>query len=247
MQVIVIIPSRLNSTRLPRKVLLPINGKPLIQRVFENAKSASLVDEVYIATDSEEVKNTVESFGGKCIMTGSEGIFSGSDRVAKAAKQVDHDIVVNVQGDEPFMTGKMIDEVLRPMLEEKDLQVCTLCRKIIKEDEFDDPGVVKVVRDINGNGLYFSRHKIPYPRNTENYQLYEHLGIYAFKKDFLQQFIAWEPTPLEISESLEMLRIIEHTIRLRVIETSEDTTHYLSVDTKEDLAKANEYWDIVHK
>nr|MDO8113036.1 3-deoxy-manno-octulosonate cytidylyltransferase [Candidatus Sigynarchaeota archaeon] len=239
---IAIIPARIGSTRLPRKVLLPIGGKPMIQLIYENSKSARLLDAVCIATDSEEVKKAVDAFGGNCIMTPTEGIFSGSDRVAYAVKNFEHDIIVNVQGDEPFMTGKMIDEALRPMIDDKDLKVCTMCREIVRKEEFDDPGVVKCVRDIDGNGLYFSRAKIPYPRNTANIKYYEHLGIYVFRKDFLQQFVKWEPTPLEKTESLEMLRIIEHGVKLRVVSTSEDTTYYMSVDTADDLKKANEYF-----
>ncbi|MFX0098180.1 MAG: 3-deoxy-manno-octulosonate cytidylyltransferase [Candidatus Hodarchaeota archaeon] len=240
-----IIPARLESTRLPRKVLLPIGEKTLIQHVHDNACDAKLVDEVYIATDSEEVKTAVESFGGKVIMTPSEGIFSGSDRVAHAARTLSDDveIVANMQGDEPFSTGTMIDEMLQPLVDDASLKFSTLCREITKEEEFDDPGFVKAVRDKHGNGLYFSRQRIPYPRNTENYKLYEHLGLYGFRREALQMFVSWEPTPLEITESLEMLRIIEHGEKLRVVETKEDTSFYLSVDTKEDLEKANRYYE----
>ncbi len=242
-KVIAIVPARLDSTRLPRKVLLPIGDKPLIQHVHDNAKRASLIDEVYIATDSEEVRDAVAGFGGKSIMTPSEGIFSGSDRVAHAARAVPHDIIVNIQGDEPFMTGRMVDEVVRPMITDSSLNACTLCRRIMKEEEFDDPGVVKCVRDINNNGLYFSRHRIPYPRSPgPDYKLHEHLGIYAFSRDFLQEFVSWKPTPLEITESLEMLRIIEHGVKLKVIETAEDTSRYLSVDTRDDLERASRYY-----
>lgn len=240
-----IIPARLDSSRLPRKVLLPIGEKALIQHVYENACTAKLVDDVYVATDSEEVKEAVESFGGKVIMTPSEGIYSGSDRVAHAARNLDEniEIVANVQGDEPFSTGTMVDEFLQPLIDDPSLKFSTLCREITKEEEFDDPGVVKAVRDKDGNGLYFSRSRIPYPRNTEGYKLYEHLGLYGFRLEALQAFVGWGPTPLEITESLEMLRIIERGETLRVIETKEDTSFYLSVDTKEDLEKANRYYE----
>ncbi|HME52510.1 MAG TPA: 3-deoxy-manno-octulosonate cytidylyltransferase [Candidatus Lokiarchaeia archaeon] len=242
--VITIIPARIGSTRLPRKVLLPVGGKPMIQLIYENASSASLIDAVFVATDSDEVREAVESFNGNCVMTPSEGIFSGSDRVAHAAKTIDHDIVVNVQGDEPFMTGKMIDEAVRPVIDDENLVVSTLCREITRPEEFDETGVVKVVHDLDGNGMYFSRSRIPYPRNPNNVKYYEHLGIYVFRKEFLQQFVAWEPTPLERTESLEMLRMLEHGIKLKVPVTKEDTTYYMSVDTAEDLERANEYYQL---
>ncbi|NMC05905.1 MAG: 3-deoxy-manno-octulosonate cytidylyltransferase, partial [Candidatus Lokiarchaeota archaeon] len=221
-KVIAIIPARIGSTRLPRKVLLHVGGKPMIQVIYENALGAKLVDEVYVATDSEEVKQAVEAFNGKAIMTPVEGIHSGSDRVAHAARLIPHDIAVNIQGDEPFMTGRMIDEAVKPVLENKDLVVSTLCREITRPEEFDEPGVVKVVHDLDGNGLYFSRARIPYPRNPQGIKYYEHLGIYVFRKDFLQQFVTWEPSNLEKVESLEMLRIIEHGIKLKVPITRED-------------------------
>lgn len=239
---IAIIPARLDSTRLPRKVLLPIEDKSLVQHVHDNIASATLVDEVYVATDSGEVRDAVLAFGGKVLMTPSAGIASGSDRVAHAARQVPHDIVVNVQADEPFMSGKMVDEVVRPMLADAGIEACTLCRRITKEEEFDDPGVVKCVRDARGFGLYFSRHRIPYPRNPgPDYVLHEHLGVYGFRTAFLQQFVQWDPAPLELTESLEMLRIIEHGVPLKVVETIEDTSYYLSVDTMEDLQRAAAY------
>lgn len=243
-KVIAIIPARIGSTRLPRKVLLPIGGKPMIQVIYENALGAKLVDEVYVATDSEDVKRAVEAFNGKAIMTPVEGIHSGSDRVAFAAKTISHDIVVNVQGDEPFMTGRMIDEAVKPVKGNKNLVVSSLCREIMRPEEFDEPGVVKVVHDLEGNGMYFSRARIPFPRNPKGIKYYEHLGIYVFRKDFLQQFVKWEPSTLEKVESLEMLRIIEHGVKLNVPVTREDTTHYLSVDTQEDIDRANEYHTI---
>ncbi|MEX2681597.1 MAG: 3-deoxy-manno-octulosonate cytidylyltransferase [Candidatus Sigynarchaeota archaeon] len=243
-KIIAIIPARIGSTRLPRKVLLPIGGKPMIQVIYENALGAKHVDEVYVATDSEEVKRAVEAFNGKVKMTPAEGIHSGSDRVAFAARGIQHDIVVNIQGDEPFMTGRMIDEAIEPLLKDENLPVSTLCREITRPEEFDEPGVVKVVRDLEGNGMYFSRARIPYPRNTEGIKYFEHLGIYVFRKDFLQEFVTWKPTALEKVESLEMLRIIEHGVKLKVPVTREDTFYYLSVDTAEDLARANEYMKI---
>jgi 3-deoxy-manno-octulosonate cytidylyltransferase (CMP-KDO synthetase) len=216
----------------------------MIQVIYENAIGAKLVNEVYVATDSEEIKQVVESFGGKALMTPVEGIQSGSDRVAYAAKTIPHDIAVNIQGDEPFMTSRMIDEAVKPVIGNKDLVVSTLCREITRPEEFDETGVVKVVHDLDGNGMYFSRSRIPYPRNPKGMKYYEHLGIYVFRKDFLQQFVKWEPTPLEKAESLEMLRMIEHGVKLKVPITREDTSHYLSVDTQEDLDKANKNYSI---
>lgn len=244
-KVVAVIPARLESTRLPRKVLLPIGGIPLIQYIHNNIMKADLVEDIYVATDSEEIKEVVDSFGGKVIITPSEGIYSGSDRIAHALPSLPHDIIVNVQGDEPFMTGPMIDETIKPMLDEPSLKACTLCRQITRREEFDDPGFVKCVWDVNGYGLYFSRQRIPYPRKKEGYKIYEHLGIYAFRREFLQTFVEWGPTPLEMTEGLEMLRIIEHGEKLKVIQTKEDTTYYLSVDTKADLEKANKYHEIL--
>ncbi|MHA1370923.1 MAG: 3-deoxy-manno-octulosonate cytidylyltransferase, partial [Promethearchaeota archaeon] len=239
MRTVAIIPARLESTRLPRKVLLNIGDKPLLQYVIENVSRASLVDDLFVATDSDEIMVFVRTLGYEPIRTPSEGIFSGSDRVAKAAAGLEHEIVVNVQADEPFLTGPMIDETIRPILNDPEMPACTLCRRVTREEEFDDPGVVKVVRDIHGNGLYFSRARIPYPRCLIDYRIYEHLGIYAFHREFLFQFASWGPSPLERTEGLEMLRIIEHGVKLYVEVTQEDTMYYLSIDTKEDLKTAN--------
>ena len=233
MKVVGVIPSRYGSTRLEGKPLMDICGKPMIQYVYELAKKVECIQHVIVATDDLRIVAAVEQFGGQARMT-SMNHKSGTDRVAEVARKESADIVVNIQGDEPLLDPRMIDEAVKPLLEDQTIMVSTLCRRIENEDAMQNQNVVKTVFDQDGNALYFSRSLIPYPRNHDGHQVYEHIGIYVFRHEFLMRFVKWPQTPLEITESLEQLRIIENGIKLKVV-TTQYEFNGLSVDTQEDL------------
>jgi len=238
MFVLGIIAARFGSSRLEGKPLKDICGKPMIQHVYERVKLSKLLNEVIVATDDERIVEAVRNFGGKAQMTSIDHK-NGTDRIAEVARNIEADIVVNIQGDEPLIDPRMIDEAIQPMLDDKDLKTCTLCRPILSEEDIHNPHVVKTVFDLHGNALLFSRAPIPYPRNKEVYKTYEHIGVYVYKKDFLMQYVKMPQTPLEITESLEQLRILENGIRMKVVEV---TVPYegLSVDTQADLDRVRE-------
>lgn len=237
-QAIGVIPARYGSTRLEGKPLKDICGKPMIQWVYEAAQRAQLLQAVYVATDDGRIAAAVEQFGGNVRMT-SAGHKTGTDRVAEAAANIDTDIVVNIQGDEPLINPAMIDEVIQPFVEEPELPISTMCVPILEEEGLHNPNVVKVVFDQRGYALYFSRSLIPYPRKTDNFQAYEHLGIYAYRKDFLLTYVGMPQSRLEINESLEQLRVLEAGYRLKVVATAQPYDG-MSVDTQEDLEKVRE-------
>jgi 3-deoxy-manno-octulosonate cytidylyltransferase (CMP-KDO synthetase) len=238
-KVVGIIPARYGSTRLPGKALKPILGKPMIQRVYERALLASGLSSVCVATDDERIARLVESFGGRAVMTSPDHP-TGTDRLAEATRAMDAEIVVNIQGDQPFLDPVMIDEALQPLLDDPALPMATLMHPVHRPEDLQDPAVVKVVVDLAGNALYFSRSLIPYPRQAVPHTVYEHVGLYVYRRDFLQKLAQLPPTPLEKIESLEQLRVLEHGFRLRVIETQcrDHTFSGFSVDTEEDLVRA---------
>ena len=238
MKIIGIIPARYKSTRLEGKPLADIDGKPMIQHVYERASKSKKLDDLLVATDDQRIIDAVNKFGGKAVLT-SEKHPSGSDRVAEVAKKLDADIVVNVQGDEPFINPEMIDEVVEPF-ENKSLLMATLMHEVLDESDFENPNVVKVVVDREGFALYFSRSLIPYPRNRIDFHVYEHIGLYSYRKDFLLKLTKLPPTPLERIESLEQLRALENGYKIKVILTRKEYIP-LSIDTEEDLKKAREY------
>jgi 3-deoxy-manno-octulosonate cytidylyltransferase (CMP-KDO synthetase) len=227
-----IIPARLAATRLPSKPLLDIAGKPMIQWVYERASEAGSLDEVVVATPDEEIRRCVESFGGKAVMT-SPAHRSGTDRIAEAAEEIEADIIVNIQGDEPLLDPAAIDPLVGMMRDYPDIPMGSLMCPLAEQEE-DDPAVVKVVTDREGFALYFSRARIPYPRDPEAASPKKHVGIYAYRRDFLLEFAEMAPTPLERSESLEQLRALENGCRIRMVETSFSP---VSVDTPEDLER----------
>ena len=233
------IPARYGSTRLPGKALKRILGKPMIERVYERCVEADALDVVCVATDDERIARVVEGFGGRAIMTSADHA-SGTDRLAEAAESIEADIVVNIQGDQPFVDPVMIDEAVGPLLEDGSLEMSTLMHSIFKDEDLQDPGVVKVVVDRAGFALYFSRSLIPYPREPNSHTVFEHVGLYVYRRDFLLKLSRLAPTPLEEIESLEQLRVLEHGYRLRVVETacSDNAFSGFSVDTAEDLARA---------
>jgi len=238
MRIIGIIPARYGSARLEGKPLKDIGGKPMIQRVYEAAQQAQWLDQVYVATDDARIVAAVEQFGGNVRLT-SVDHKTGTDRIAEVAAALDVEIVVNLQGDEPLVNPAMIDEVIQPLVDDSHLPMSTLCVPILEEEALHDPNVVKVVFTQKGDALYFSRSLIPYPRKRDNFQAYEHLGLYAYRKDFLLTYIALPQSRLEINESLEQLRVLEAGYQLKVV-VSAHPYDGVSVDTPEDLEKVRQ-------
>lgn len=243
MKVLCVIPARYASTRLPGKPLSLIAGKPMIQRVYERACLAELPDEVVVATDNELVKKAVENFGGKVMMTSPDHP-SGTDRLAEVVLSYpDADVIVNVQGDEPMIPPEVIDRLAKAF-EDESLQMATL-KTAMREEEYDNPAAVKVVTDLNGYALYFSRSLLPYPRKKpDDFKVYKHVGIYAYRRSFLLKYAALAPTPLERAESLEQLRALENGYKIKVLESD---FQGIGVDTPEDLAAVNELFAKINK
>ncbi len=233
--VVGVIPARYGSTRLPGKILAPIAGKPMIQWVYERAKESKLLRELFVAADDERIIACVEGFGGKAVMTGQHHQ-SGTDRIAEAVGKLQADIVVNIQGDQPMLDPRMIDEAVQPMLDHAEIHMATLMT-LIQPEDYHDPGVVKVVVDENGYALYFSRSLIPYPRKTENLRVFEHVGLYVYRKDFLLMISQLPQGYLEKIELLEQLRVLEKGYKIYVSETRCASASGVSVDTAEDLVK----------
>ena len=234
-----IIPARYGSSRLPGKPLALIEGKPMIQRVCECAARCALLSEVCAAVDDARVRDAVLAFGGRAVMTRTDHP-SGTDRIAEAAAALDADIVVNIQGDQPFVHPEMIGQAAELLLEDPAAEVATLMFPVEREEDLHDPAVVKVVTDLRGYALYFSRSLLPYPREAVPHTVYEHAGIYASRKDALMRLTTLAPTVLERVESLEQLRWLEHGVRVRVgVSRAPDRAfHGFSVDTPEDLERA---------
>lgn len=238
-RVIGIIPARYGSTRLPGKALIPILGKPMIQRVLERCRAAPELESVCVATDDARIAQAVAAVGGRAIMT-SPHHPSGTDRLAEAIASLEADIVVNLQGDQPFLDAGMIAEAVQPLLDDPALPMATLMHPITRDEDLANPAVVKVVVDRHGNALYFSRSLIPYPRQKIPQRVFEHVGLYVYRRDFLLTLAQLPPTPLEQVESLEQLRVLEHGYKLRVIETHVADHEFsgFSVDTPEDVVRA---------
>ncbi len=245
--VVGIIPARYASVRFPGKVLALLWGKPIVQHVYERTKQAKTLSDVIVATDDERVKSVVESFGGKCVMTSPDHP-SGTDRIAEVARQIDCDVAVNIQGDEPLIAPEAIDAAVQPFLSDPTLKMTTLATPIADEHEYTNPNVVKVVVDRDGFALYFSRSPLPFfrpkgkmsekpsfsvPENALVRPL-RHIGLYAYRREFLLQFAKWSPTDLERTEGLEQLRALEHGIRIKVVVTPYRS---VGVDTPEDLER----------
>ncbi|HSB32898.1 MAG TPA: 3-deoxy-manno-octulosonate cytidylyltransferase [Nitrospirota bacterium] len=242
--IIALIPARYGSTRFPGKALVPIQGRPMIQWVYERAKRSRLVDRVVVATDDERIRQTVSAFGGEAVMT-SPNHTNGTDRIAEVARGLSCDIVVNVQGDEPLIRPEMIDQAIEPMVGDPTIPMGTLGRRIDDPREAFDPNVVKVVFDKNGFALYFSRAPIPWDRDrwagkrsfselTLEGELYKHFGLYVYRRDFLLRYATLPQTALESREKLEQLRALEHGYRIRVTVTEYES---FGVDIPEDLGK----------
>jgi len=233
MKTTIIIPARYESTRFPGKALAEIDGKPMIQHVYDRSSMAEGINDVIVATDDSRIKEAVEAFGGKVVMT-SPDHRSGTDRIAEVARSLDAGIIVNVQGDEPLIDPKAIEQSLKPFFEDDGVVMSTLMTKITDEEAYNDPNVVKVAVDKDGFALYFSRSVIPYQRNKGQKEVYKHIGLYAYRKDFLIQLSEMEQTSLEKAESLEQLRVLENGYRIKVVETEYDS---IGIDTPGDLDK----------
>ena len=247
-KILAVIPARWASTRFPGKPIADILGKPMVQWVSEQAQKASLITEVVIATDDKRIYDVVLDFGGKAVMT-SPSHQSGTDRVAEAVRNIECDIVVNVQGDEPLIPSENIDLVVKPLLDSGELSVSTLMTAIRSRSEMLDPNICKVVVDNVGCALYFTRAPIPYNRDygcmnkskidneTGANQMilgYKHIGVYAYKKSFLLKFSNMKTSELENTEKLEQLRILENRYSIQVVETKQNS---IAVDHPNDVDK----------
>ncbi len=232
-----VIPARYNSSRLPGKPLLSIKGKPLVQRVYESASRSKLLNQVIVATDDQRIRSKVETFGGEVVFTSSKPK-TGSDRVAEAVKSLNCDLVLNIQCDEAFMNPKMLDQLIGFMQRNKDVQIGTLAKKVNDPDFFKNPDRVKVVLDKDGNAIYFSRFPIPFQRGNgkKGINYYEHIGVYAFRKGFLSKYAKLKQTPLEKTESLEQLRVLENGYKIKVLLTNYDSK---SINSFVDLKRNN--------
>lgn len=232
MNVAAIIPARMGSTRFPGKPLARISGKPMIQHVYENASACTLIERVVVAADDKAVLQAVQAFGGEAYMT-SRDHQTGTDRIAEVARIIDAEIIVNIQGDEPLLPPDAIEKAIRPLIDDVSIVMATLKTALRPEDDPRDPNIVKVATDSRGHALYFSRSPIPFRRNdTPGAQLYRHIGLYAFRRSFLFAFAALPQTPLELTESLEQLRALEHGHTIAVAET---LYYPLGVDVPSDI------------
>ncbi len=240
MKTIGVIPARFASTRFPAKVLAVLGGKTVIQRVWEKAKQCRELDDVLIACDHEDVFKIASMFGAKAVMTDPNHP-SGSDRIAEAVAKLDVDVIVNIQGDEPFIEPTTIDALAVLLKHDTSCQMGTVIKEIADDVEFNNPNVVKCVVDEAGYALYFSRSPIPYNRNAklpQGSKKYKHLGLYAYRKDFLLTYKDWTKSILESTEQLEQLRVLEKGYRIKTVVTNDES---IAIDTPEDLRKA-EAW-----
>lgn len=247
MKITAIIPARFASSRFPGKVLAEILGKPMVQHVYERTAKAALVSEVIVATDDERIASAVRAFGGRVEMT-DKGHETGTDRLAEVAERLGSEIIVNVQGDEPLIEPAMIDEAIKPLIEDPEILMGTLKSRIKNLHDFLSPNVVKVVTDWQGFALYFSRSPLPNFRDKWNdlkdekfasgkLLCYKHVGLYVYRRLFLLKYSRMAPTFLELAEKLEQLRVLENGCRIKVTETGYET---IGVDTQADLEKVLE-------
>jgi len=237
MKIIAVIPARYASTRFPAKLMQDLGGKTVILRTYEAAISTNLFDDVFVVTDSDLIFNEIISNGGKAIMSIKEHE-SGSDRIAEAVEKMEVDIVINVQGDEPFINKKPLEELIEVFKKdtEKKVDLGSLMFQIADKEEINNPNNVKVITDQQGFALYFSRSVIPYPREENvGVRYMKHIGIYAFRKEALMDFYRLPMLSLEASEKLEQLRYLEYGKRIKMVETSHVS---IGIDTPEDLEKA---------
>jgi 3-deoxy-manno-octulosonate cytidylyltransferase (CMP-KDO synthetase) len=233
---IAVIPARYNSTRFPGKLMEVLGDKTIITTTYQNVVETGLFDEVFVATDSEMIFDEITRNGGKAVMTGQHE--TGSDRIAEAVQNIDCDIVINVQGDEPFLKKEPLKQLIDVFTndEKKEISLASLKIQLKESEEIQNPNNVKVITDNNGFALYFSRSVIPFHRDLDfEVKYYKHIGVYAFRKEALIKFSSLEMTPMEISEKLEQLRYLENGMKIRLVETD---FVGIGIDTPEDLEKA---------
>ena len=232
-RLVAIIPARMGSSRFPGKPLAQLLGRPMIEHVLRSVEMCTQLDAVYVATCDEEIRKVVEEFGGRVIMT-SPSHERATDRVAEAAEQIEAGIVVMVQGDEPMITPEMIEAAIAPLMADRSVGCVNLVHRITKRHDYSDPNTIKVAMDVNGDALYFSRAPIPAIEFSETVQLpvFKQVCVIPFRRESLREFTRLPPTPLERAESIDMLRLIEHGRRVRLVETTVETH---AVDTPEDL------------
>lgn len=241
MKCIAMIPARYQASRFPGKLMQDLDGKTVILRTYEATIATKLFDDVYVVTDSEIIYSEISSNGGKCLMSIKEHE-SGSDRIAEAVESIDCDIVVNVQGDEPFTEKDSLVKVLSVFEDDhtKSIDLASLMVHISDKDEINNPNTVKVIVDQKGFALYFSRSPIPYPRaETNDTKYYKHKGIYAFRKEALLDFTRLPMQMLEATEKIECIRYLEYGKRIKMVETN---VQGVEIDTPEDLEKARKLW-----
>jgi 3-deoxy-D-manno-octulosonate cytidylyltransferase len=234
MKKIAVIPARYAATRFPAKLMQMLGDKTVIRHTYENTVATGLFDEVLVATDSQIIFDEIVSHGGHAVMSMKEHE-SGSDRIAEAVADLDVDVIINVQGDEPFMQKQPLSDLLKAF-EDEHVQVASLMHAITDEEQINNPNVVKLVTDLDGYALLFSRSPIPYKRNAESvFQYYRHIGVYGYRKQALLQFVQWPMSALENIEKLEQLRYLENGVRIKMVPT---TFSAIGIDTPEDLIAA---------
>ncbi len=240
MKVIAVIPARYAATRFPAKLMGMLGDKTVIRTTYENTLKTNLFDDVFVVTDSEIIHNEITRNGGKALMSQREHE-TGSDRIAEAVENLDCDIIINVQGDEPFVQKEPLEKLIAVLKEDKEqkIDLATLMQELKEEQQIQDTNYVKVVCDINNFALYFSRAPIPFARETNfRARYFEHIGIYAFRKESLINFSKLEMLPNEKAEKIECIRYLEYGMKIKMIETQ---YMGIEIDTAEDLEKANEY------
>jgi 3-deoxy-manno-octulosonate cytidylyltransferase (CMP-KDO synthetase) len=240
MKCIALIPARIGATRFPRKMLASIKGKSVIRRTYESTRDTGVFDDVIVVSDSDEIIEEIIRCGGKAVKS-KRPYESGTDRIAEVVADMEADVFVNVQGDEPFVQKQPLEALLQLFRNDPSVQVASLVQPLTQPELIEDPNFVKVVLDKWHNALFFSRSVIPYPRNKEiALTYYEHIGVYAFSKQALMQFTAWPMTPLESIEKIECLRFLENGVPIRMA-----TTEYMSVeiDMPEDIQRAEQLMD----
>lgn len=238
MKIIAVIPARYEATRFPGKLMETLGDKSIIRTTYENVLQTKLFDEVIVATDSEKIFKEITENGGTAMMTGKHE--TGSDRIAECVKNIDFDIVINVQGDEPFVKKEPLKQLINVFKKDKNAEISLASLKIKMTDvkEISDPNNVKVITDLKDFALYFSRSVIPYPREiSQNSVYFKHIGVYAFRKEALMKFSNLEMSPLEISEKIECIRYLENGMKIKMIETD---FIGVGIDVPEDLEKARQ-------
>ena len=242
LKIIAVIPARLEAQRFPKKLLQDLGGAPVIVRTYEAALRTGLFDEVIVVTDSKDIYQTVRQYDGKAMMSVKEHD-CGSNRIAEAVEDIDVDIVINVQGDEPFTNRGDLERLIEIFKNDIDDEVdlASLMHTLEDEKDIQNPNNVKVIVDKKSNALYFSRSPLPFHRDKNiAVKTYKHVGIYAFRKRALMEFYQAEPTPLELAEKIECIRYLENGKKIRMVETS---NHTIGIDTPTDLEKARSLWD----